>query len=237
MSRKNNVCYLSLKAAFPYTLPIFAGFWFLGMAYGMYMNVAGFSFWYPMLMSFFIFGGSLEFVAVIMLTSSFAPLQVLIMTLLIQARHLFYGISMLEHFKGLGWKRCYLIFGLCDETFSINYTAKIPEGIDRGWFMFFVTLLNHFYWVSGATMGGVLGSMLTFDMEGLDFVMTVMFVVIFMEQWAKERKHYTAFICIGTAFACLVVFGATSFMLPTMGCILFLLLFFRRQIEKVGEFA
>ena len=144
---------------------------------------------------------------------------------------------MLEHFKGFGWKRCYLIFGLCDETFSINYTAKIPEGIDRGWFMFFVTLLNHFYWVSGATMGGVLGSMLTFDMEGLDFVMTVMFVVIFMEQWAKERKHYTAFICIGTAFACLVVFGATSFMLPTMGCILFLLLFFRRQIEKVGEFA
>lgn len=237
MSRKNNVCYLSLKAAFPYTLPIFAGFWFLGMAYGMYMNVAGFSFWYPMLMSFFIFGGSLEFVAVTMLTSSFAPLQVLIMTLLIQARHLFYGISMLEHFKGFGWKRCYLIFGLCDETFSINYTAKIPEGIDRGWFMFFVTLLNHFYWVSGATMGGVLGSMLTFDMEGLDFVMTVMFVVIFMEQWAKERKHYTAFICIGTAFACLVVFGATSFMLPTMGCILFLLLFFRRQIEKVGEFA
>jgi 4-azaleucine resistance transporter AzlC len=237
MSRKNNVCYLSLKAAFPHTLPIFAGFWFLGMAYGMYMNVAGFSFWYPMLMSFFIFGGSLEFVAVTMLTSSFAPLQVLIMTLLIQARHLFYGISMLEHFKGLGWKRCYLIFGLCDETFSINYTAKIPEGIDRGWFMFFVTLLNHFYWVSGATMGGVLGSMLTFDMEGLDFVMTVMFVVIFMEQWAKERKHYTAFICIGTAFACLVVFGATSFMLPTMGCILFLLLFFRRQIEKVGEFA
>lgn len=160
MSRKNNVCYLSLKAAFPYTLPIFAGFWFLGMAYGMYMNVAGFSFWYPMLMSFFIFGGSLEFVAVTMLTSSFAPLQVLIMTLLIQARHLFYGISMLEHFKGLGWKRCYLIFGLCDETFSINYTAKIPEGIDRGWFMFFVTLLNHFYWVSGATMGRVLGSML-----------------------------------------------------------------------------
>lgn len=237
MSRKNNVCYLSLKAAFPYTLPIFAGFWFLGMAYGMYMNVAGFSFWYPMLMSFFIFGGSLEFVAVTMLTSSFAPLQVLIMTLLIQARHLFYGISMLEHFKGLGWKRCYLIFGLCDETFSINYTAKIPEGIDRGWFMFFVTLLNHFYWVSGATMGGVLGSMLTFDMEGLDFVMTAMFVVIFMEQWAKERKHYTAFICIGTAFACLVVFGATSFMLPTMGCILFLLLFFCRQIEKVGEFA
>lgn len=237
MSRKNNVCYLSLKAAFPYTLPIFAGFWFLGMAYGMYMNVAGFSFWYPMLMSFFILGGSLEFVAVTMLTSSFAPLQVLIMTLLIQARHLFYGISMLEHFKGLGWKRCYLIFGLCDETFSINYTAKIPEGIDRGWFMFFVTLLNHFYWVSGATMGGVLGSMLTFDMEGLDFVMTAMFVVIFMEQWAKERKHYTAFIGIGTAFACLVVFGATSFMLPTMGCILFLLLFFRRQIEKAGGFA
>ena len=151
---QRDTCRRAFKAAFPHTLPILAGFWFLGMAYGMYMNAAGFSFWYPMVMSFVIFGGSLEFVAVTMLTEPFAPLQVLIMTLLIQARHVFYGISMLERFKGLGWKRYYLMFGLCDETFSINYTAKIPEGIDRGWFMFFVTLLNHFYWVSGATMGG-----------------------------------------------------------------------------------
>ena len=106
----------ALKAAFPYTIPIFAGFWFLGLAYGIYMNSAGFLFVYPMLMSFLIFGGSLEFVAVEMLLSPFVPLQVFIMTLLIQARHLFYGISMLDKFKGMGWKKFYLIFGMCDET-------------------------------------------------------------------------------------------------------------------------
>lgn len=132
-------------AAFPYTIPIFAGFWFLGLTYGIYMNVSGYSFWYPMLMSLTIFGGSLEFVAVSMLLALFAPVQAIIMALMIQARHLFYGISMLDKFKGMGWKKPYLIFGMCDETFSINCTANIPADVNRGWFYFFVTLLNHFY--------------------------------------------------------------------------------------------
>lgn len=224
----------ALAAAFPHTIPIFAGFWFLGMAYGLYMNVSGFSFWYPMLMSLTIFGGSLEFVAVTMLLGTFAPLQTFIMTLMIQARHLFYGIAMLEKFKGLGWKRFYLIFGLCDETFSINYTAQIPEGVDRGWFMFFVTALNHFYWFSGATIGGLAGSLVSFDTEGLDFVMTAMFVVIFLDQWLKEKKHYTALIGVAASAACLLLFGADSFLVPTMVCVLCLLTVFRRPIEKAG---
>ena len=158
----------AFRAAFPYTIPIFAGFWFLGLTYGIYMNVSGFSFWYPMIMSLTIFGGSLEFVAVSMLLAPYAPVQVFIMTLMIQARHLFYGISMLDKFKGLGWKKAYLIFGMCDETFSINYTAEIPEDVDRGWFYFFVTLLNYFYWFSGATLGGLLGGLIKLNMEGLD---------------------------------------------------------------------
>lgn len=224
----------ALSAAFPYTIPIFAGFWFLGLAYGIYMNVSGFSAWYPMFMSMLIFGGSLEFVAVTMLLSSFAPLQTLIMTLMIQARHLFYGLSMLDKFKGTGWKKPYLIFGMCDETFSINYTAKIPEDVDKGWFMFFVTLLNQIYWVSGATLGGILGSLLSFDTEGLDFVMTAMFVVIFLEQWLKEKKHYTALIGVLCSAGCLLLFGAESFMIPTMACILCFLTVFRKPIEKVG---
>lgn len=132
------------KAAFPYTIPIFAGFWFLGMTYGIYMHVSGFSFWYPMLMSLTIFAGSAEFVAVNLLLGAFNPLQALVMTLMLNARHLFYGISMLDKFKGTGWKKFYLIFGMCDESFSINYTADIPADVDRGWFMFFVTLLNIF---------------------------------------------------------------------------------------------
>ena len=220
--------------AFPYTIPIFAGFIFLGMAYGIYMHTSGFSFWYPMLMSLTIFGGSLEFVAVTMLLSSFAPLQTLFMALLIQARHLFYGISMLDKFKGLGWKKFYLIFGMCDESFSINYSAKIPEDVDKGWFMFFVTLLNHFYWVAGATLGGLLGEHIHFNTEGLDFVMTALFVVIFLEQLLKEKKHYTAIIGLLVSAGCLFYFGADGFMLPTMAAILFLLTIFRRPIEKAG---
>lgn len=135
----------ALKAAFPRTIPIMTGFIFLGMAYGIYMNASGFSFIYPFFMSMLIFGGSLEFVCVEMLLSPFAPVQVLIMAVMIQARHLFYGLSMLDKFKGLGWKKYYLIFGMCDETFSVNYTSEIPEDVDCGWFYFFVTLLNQFY--------------------------------------------------------------------------------------------
>lgn len=122
----------ALKAAFPQTIPIFTGFCFLGLAYGIYMNASGFSFVYPMFMSLLIFGGSLEFVAVEMLLSPFAPLSVIVMTLLIQARHLFYGISMLDKYKGMGWKKFYLIFGMCDESFSINCSADIPEDVDKG---------------------------------------------------------------------------------------------------------
>lgn len=227
----------ALKAAFPHTIPILAGFWFLGLAYGIYMNVSGFSFWYPMLMSMIIFGGSLEFVAVTLLLSPFAPVQTLLLALVIQARHLFYGISMLDKFKGLGWKKVYLIFGMCDETFSVNYTAEIPEGVDRGWFMFFVTLLNQFYWVSSATIGGLVGSLLSFDTTGLEFVMTAMFVVIFMEQWLKEKKHYTALIGLVSTLLCRLGFGADSFMIPTMICIVVGLTLFQKPIEKAGGLA
>ena len=231
---KQGVRRRALAAAFPHTIPILAGFLFLGMAYGIYMNVSGFSFWWPMLMGLTIYGGSLEFVTVTMLLGSFAPVQTFAMTLMIQARHLFYGISMLEKYRGTGWKKFYLIFGMCDESFSINYTAEVPEGVDRGWFMFFVTLLNQCYWVSGAALGGLLGSFIPFDTEGLDFVMTALFVVIFLDQWLKEKKHYTALIGLGASAACLLIFGADGFMIPTMVCIICLLTVFRRPIEKAG---
>lgn len=221
----------ALKAAFPYTIPIFTGFCFLGLAYGIYMNTAGFSFVYPMFMSLLIFGGSLEFVAVEMLLSPFAPMQVLIMTLLIQARHLFYGISMLEKYKGTGWKKFYLIFGMCDETFSINCTAEIPEDVDKGWFMFFVTLLNQIYWVASATIGGLVGSLLKFDTTGISFVMTAMFTVIFLEQWLKEKNHTASVIGIVVSAVCLICFGADSFMIPTMIAILAVLSLLRNKLD------
>ena len=222
------------KAAFPKTIPIMMGFLFLGMSYGLYMKVSGFSFVYPLCMSLVIFGGSLEFVTVTMLLGSFAPLQTFLMALMIQARHLFYGIALLEKYKGTGLKKAYLIFGMCDESFSINCATDVPEDVDKGWFYFFVTILNQFYWVAGATLGGILGSFLTFNTEGLDFVMTAMFVVIFLEQWLKEKKHYTALIGVLVSAGCLLLFGAESFLIPTMVCILFFLTVFRKPIEKAG---
>lgn len=225
----------ALKAAFPYTVPIFAGFWFLALAYGILMNINGFSFVYPLFMSLLIYGGSLEFLTVTMLMSAFAPAATLILTLLVQARHLFYGIAMLDRFKGTGWKKPYLIFGMCDETFSINFTAEIPEHTDRGWFMFFVTLLNQCYWVSGAAIGGLVGSLLNFNTKGLDFVMTAMFVTIFMNQWMKEEKKYTGLIGIGASAACLILFGADTFLIPAMLTILLLLTLFRKPIEQTYQ--
>ena len=222
----------ALKAAFPQTIPIFTGFWFLGMAYGIYMNASGFSFVYPLCMSLLIYGGSLEFVAVEMLLSPFAPLQTFIMALLIQARHLFYGLSMLDKFKGLGWKKYYLIFGMCDETFSVNCSADIPEDVDRGWFYFWVTLLNQFYWSAAATTGGIVGSLLKIDTSGISFVMTAMFVVIFLEQWLKEKEHSASLIGLAVSVLCLVVFGPDSFMVPTMVLIVGLLALLRKPLEK-----
>lgn len=234
MNEKIKTMKKAFLCAFPYTIPIFAGFWFLGMTYGIYMNVSGFSFWYPMVMSLIIFAGSIEFVAVNMLLGAFNPLQALAMTLMINARHLFYGISMLDRFRGMGWKKIYLIFGMCDETFSINYAAAIPEDIDRGWFMFFVTLFNHIYWFAGATLGGLFGSLIRFSTEGLDFVMTAMFTVIFLDQWKKESQHLSSLLGLGLSLLCLILFGADGFLIPAMLLILALLSLLRNTLEK-GE--
>ena len=219
-------------AAFPHTIPIFAGFWFLGMAYGIYMNVSGFSFLYTLIMSMFIFAGSMEFVTVSLLLGAFNPLQALLLTLMINARHLFYGISMLDKYRKTGWKKSYLIFGMCDESFSINYTARIPQGIDRSWFMFFVTFLNHVYWVSGALLGCLFGSFIHFNTQGLEFVMTAMFVVIFMEQWLNENSHLSSLIGLGISVGCLIVFGAENFIIPSMLMILGVLTLLRAPLRR-----
>ena len=224
----------AFRAAFPHTVPILAGFLFLGMSYGILMKVSGFSFVYPMVMSIVIFGGSLKFVAASMLMSAFAPLQTLLLALMIQARHLFYGISMLEKFRGTGLKKLYLIFGMCDESFSINCTVEPPEGMDRGRFMLAVTLLDHLYWVTGATLGGLLGGLIQFDTHGLEFVMTAMFVVIFLENWLKEKRHLPALIGMVASVASLLIFGADSFLIPAMVGILLLLTLCRRPLEKGG---
>lgn len=225
----------AFKAAFPYTIPILAGFMFLGISYGIYMRVSGFEPWFIVLMSIIVFGGSMQFVAVSMLLSPFAPWQIFAVSLMIQARHIFYGISMLERFRGMGWKKIYLIFGMCDETFSINCSTEPPPEIDRGWFMFFVTLLDHAYWVLGSLAGGLLGGLIDFNTYGLEWVMTSMFTVIFLEQWLKEKGHISSLVGLGATVLCLLCFGSDGFLIPTMIVILILLTAFRKPIERQVE--
>lgn len=206
----------AFQAALPHTLPICVGFLFLGMSYGFLMRSKGFPFYYPLLMSLFIFAGSVEFVTVNLLLSTFQPVYAFLLTLMVNARHIFYGISMLETYRGTGWKKFYLSYGMCDESFSINCSTTPPPGVDKGWFMFFVTLLNHAYWVAGATLRALLGYVIHFDTTGIEFVMTALFVVIFVDQWEKGGDHKPALTGVACAGLCLVIFGSQSFILPAM---------------------
>lgn len=219
-------------AAFPNTIPILAGFLFLGIAYGIYMNQSGFKFYYPMFMSFIIFAGSVEFATVSWLLGSFDPVNIFFLTLMINARHLFYGLSMLEKYNIPRWKKLYLIYGMCDESFSINATVDVPKDIDKGWFMFFVTMLNQIYWVAGATIGGIFGSFIPFDTKGIEFVMTALFVVIFLENWLKEKDHSASVIGLFISFICLIIFKGTNFIIPSMIIILSVLTLLRGKLEK-----
>ena len=223
----------ALRSALPYTLPICVGFLFLGMSYGLLMRSKGFPLVYPMFMSLFIFAGSMEFVTVNLLLSAFRPLHAFLLALMVNARHLFYGISMLEKYRNVGWKKLYLIYGMCDESFTINCAVTPPPDVDRGWFMFFVTMLNQFYWVSGATLGALLGYVVRFDITGVEFVMTALFVVMFVNQWDEAEDHVPALIGVGCTLFCLLVLGSEGFLIPAMALITLCFLLQRRPGKDV----
>ena len=183
----------AFRAAAPQTLPVFAGYLVLGLGYGIYVQSMGLPVWLPPLMGTVVYGGSLEFVLASLLLGSFAPVSAFLMALMIQARHLFYGLTMLQRYRGYGLRSAYMIFAMSDETFSITCSAEPPEGVD--------------------------------------FVMTAMFVVIFLNQWEKEKQHASAIIGIAAPLVCLRIFGSGSFLIPSMVCILVVLLLFRRPIE------
>lgn len=210
----------AFRAALPYTIPICIGFLFLGISYGFFMHSKGFSFLYPVLMSLFIFAGSMEFVTVNLLLTAFNPLSAFLLALMVNARHLFYGISMLDKYKNTGLKKPYLIYGMCDESFSINCTVTPPADVDKGWFMLFITLLNQIYWVAGAALGSLLGSVISFDTTGIEFVMTALFVVMFINQWEETDNHRSALTGVFCSMVCLFLFGAQHFIIPAMALII-----------------
>lgn len=216
-------------AAFPLTIPVLTGFLVLGMAYGVLMQTNGYGAFWSVLMSAVAFCGSMQFAAITLLTSVFDPVAALLLSIMVNARHLFYGISMLEKYKGLGKVRAFLIFGLCDETFSIASTAEPPEGVERRDFYLFVTLFDYLYWVGGTLLGGLLGSVIPFSTEGLDFALTALFVVLFLGQ--LENRDSRVYGLIGTvcSLAVLLVAGADNMVIPSMIVILGVLLIGRKR--------
>ena len=228
LTRKNKFTH-ALSAAFPHTLPVLAGFLVLGIAYGMLMLEKGFGPEWSVLMSAVAFCGSMQFVAITLLTTVFQPVEALILSLLVNARQLFYGLSMLDKYKGFGKVKGFLIYTLCDETFSIASSVNPPEGVEPKYFYLSISLLDYLYWVFGTLLGGLLGGMMPFDMKGLDFTLTALFVVLFLEQMKKKGNWIFGLIGIACALLSRVIFGAENMVLPALAIILVALLAGRKK--------
>ncbi|MCL2166372.1 MAG: AzlC family ABC transporter permease [Clostridiales bacterium] len=236
MARKKTIPWVIMRkaflAAFPYTIPVLSGFLVLGFAYGVLMASKGYSFLWAGFASLFVFAGSMQFLAAGMLPEGADPLSLFLITLMVNARHLFYGLSMLEKFRDTGWMRTYLIFGLCDETYSILCATEAPEGIDRRWFMFFITALHHLYWISGSLAGGLVGKALAFNTSGIDFALTALFTVILISQWQGAKDRLPNGIGIAGAVLCRLLFGPERFLLPAMLLILLSVTCLRKPLER-----
>lgn len=213
----------TVHSAFIHSLPILSGFLFLGMAYGIYMRALGFEPYYPILMALVIFAGSVEFIVAGMLVSVFNPLYTFVMVLMISARQIFYAISMLSKYHQAGAKKYYLISATVDESFAINYNAKLASHIDESWHMVYVTIFLQIYWVGGTALGAYLADILPFDLKGSEFAMTALFLVIFAERWMSEKSHESSLIGLGATLVALIIFGKDHFLIPAMVAILLLL--------------
>lgn len=225
----------ALKYSFPLTIPIMAGYVFLGISFGILATSKGLPLYYPVLMGIVIYGGSMQFAAVNLLLAAFNPIGAILLTIMVHARHIFYGITMLVPFNQLknGFRKVYCMFGLTDETFSLLASLEVPEEQDRNWVYFLVTFLNQCYWVIGCGLGAVIGSNLTFNTEGIEFVLTALFLTIFVEQWLNASSHRPAIIGLVGSAVCLVIFGGANFMIPAM--IIILILFSLDYYKEVKQ--
>ena len=206
----------TVKYSFKASLPVMAGYVVLGMGFGILFQSKGYGWFWAFLMSLTVYAGSMQYVAIDLISGGASLITTALMTLMVNIRHLFYGITMLEKYRDAGRAKPYLIFALTDETFSLVCSPELPEGVERRRYYLLVSLFNQFYWVAGSTLGGILGSALPFDTQGIDFSMTALFVVIFVEQWEKTKNHLAALAGLGLSVICLLIFGADSFLIPSM---------------------
>ena len=227
----------ALAAAFPVTLPVLMGYLSIGIAFGLMLERAGFNFIWAFFMSLTIYAGSGQYLAVELLSTAAGLGTVAVMTLLINFRHLVYGLSMLEKFRGMGWRKFYMIFSLTDETYALLAGAAVPVGVSPKDFYFAVAILDHLYWIAGSVIGGVAGGLLSLDITGIDFAMTALFVVIAVDQWKAVREHLPALLGAGCTLLFLILVGEEQMLLPALGAIVAALLLLRPRLEKREETA
>lgn len=220
----------ALRAAFPATIPVMTGFLCLGLAYGVLMQSKGYGPLWSTLMSAVAFGGSMQFVAITLLTTAFDPFQAFLLSIMVNARHMFYGLALLDRYKGIGKIRAVLIYTLCDETFSLVSSLEPPPEADRKRYYLYISLLDYTYWVAGTAAGGLLGNFITFHTTGMDFALTALFVVLFLEQWKKRENRPAGIIGVICAAVSLAVFGAENMVIPAMVLVLLLLLGGRKRL-------
>lgn len=232
---KQNPHAAALKAAFPYTIPVLTGYLFIGFAFGVMFQEKGYNFLWAGLMSLTVYAGSAQYLAVNFFAPGVSLIQVIFLEFILNVRHIFYGLSMLERFGKAGRKRLYMIFSLTDETYSLYCLIRIPKGVDESEFLFFLAALNQSYWIAGSILGALAGSAMPFDTSGIEFAMTALFVVIFTEQWLTEKDHIPACIGIGCSVICLFVFGSSNFILPSMICIMILLMANRKGVTRHAD--
>lgn len=218
----------ALRAAFLDTVPVMTGYVFLGFGFGILLHQSGYGVLWAGAMSLFIYAGSMQYMAVSLLSSGAGLLTAALTTLVVNARHLFYGISMVDAYKGAGRKKPYLIFALTDETYSLVSKNQVPEGMNRHAYCLLVSALDQVYWVAGSLLGSLAGSLLPFDFQGIEFVLTSLFVTIFVEQWLSTENHAPAIIGVVSTTVCLLLFGSDVFLIPSMIVIAAVLTVMRR---------
>lgn len=221
-----------LRQAFLDTLPVMAGYLVLGIGFGILLQQGGFGMGWAFAMSAFIYAGSMQYLAVGLLTSGASILTAALSTLLVNARHLFYGISMVDAYRGAGNKKPYLIFSLTDETYSLVSRRQLPSGFHRHSYCLAVSILDHCYWVAGSLLGNVLGAVLSVNFKGVEFALTALFVTIFAEQWLSTKNHLPAIIGVMSTLICLLLFGKEVFLIPSMVVIALTLTLGRKSLGR-----
>ena len=222
-----------LRKAFSDTLPVMTGYLVLGIGFGILMQEKGYGILWSLAMSVFIYAGSMQYLAVSLLTGGVSLVTAALTTLMVNARHLFYGISMIERYRGLGKEKPYLIFSLTDETYSL-VSSDPPQGVPYHRYCLLVSVLDHCYWVAGCAIGSLLGNILPISFEGIDFALTALFVTVFVEQWLSTKEHRPALIGVMSTAICLLLFGSQIFLIPSMALIALLLLLLPRTGKEAG---